>query len=198
MDKLPLVRYWTSDSLDEDDAILSPTSKLTWQERWRDNIQRYRLSPNYVGFCVFMVLWCLTIESYCIWMHVKGHELESWVSVFVFVSDIAVVLFIVVETSSDMIVCGIKEYWRNWWNVADFIICAFCVISLGLEILRQSYHLDDVLSISLLILRYVAQGTRVVWLLRNAQRAQAQLDVVDDTEIIMPGYGTNGTPPMPR
>ena len=64
------------------------------------------------------------------------------------------------------------------------------VVGLCLDIMRHAYRLDDVFSLTLLILRYCAQGLRVVWLLRNAQRAQEQLLAVEDTKIIMPGYGS--------
>merc|ERR1719343_521150 len=92
-----------------------------------------------------------------------------------------------------MIVMGSQAYWQCWWHISDFAICGICISCLAFDLSRRVYEwqVDDYISIGLLIFRYIAQAIRVVWLFRNAQRAQAELATVDDTQIMLPSPRSN-------
>jgi hypothetical protein len=140
------------------------------------------------------------LACYSLYVHYRkpGHELSNeWF----LASDIAIMMFILFETFADMIVMSCAEYWSSLWHILDFCIVVVCIAMIFVEFTNKdnTREHDGQLGMALLVMRYSVQGLRVVWLMRNAQRAKENAEVVDETAIIMPGRpslhgGPNQTP----
>jgi len=179
---------------DERSPLVPHSASFTFVERLRDSIRRHRLNSVYVGFCVMITLMCLGLVAYSLFFLRDKGELARYPNALWFLlAEALITLIIFVETGADMVVYGCKEYWQNPWHVLDFIICVVCLASLVVDVIfwANVIQISEYFGVFLLILRYVAQGTRVMRLLRNAQKAKAERDAVDATFVVMPAAGVS-------
>eukprot|EP00929_Paragymnodinium_shiwhaense_P014038 TRINITY_DN121908_c0_g1_i1.p1 TRINITY_DN121908_c0_g1~~TRINITY_DN121908_c0_g1_i1.p1 ORF type:complete len:210 (+),score=23.77 TRINITY_DN121908_c0_g1_i1:169-798(+) len=178
---------------DESSPLLGETTTLSTRDWLKACISEWRLSACYVTFCVIVALWCLVLACFMVATHERQHEYKPNPPWFI-ASDSVIMVFIIVEVFCDMIVLPPEEFWGSLWHLFDLFVCIFCVLTFGIDYATDygsatiAAHHDDIefMSFPLFLVRYMAQGFRMVLMLRTAQRAKSAADLVDDTPVIMP------------
>lgn len=175
---------------EDEDRPLRASLSLSLTERLRDNIRRLRLSNFYVAVCAFFSFICTGLLLHSIFSRQGFGQPRP---MLMFVSEALITVLIVAETFADMVLYGCREYWRNGWHVFDFVVCFICVASLAADVIPwiPVIKVSAMVGFPLLIIRYMAQTVRILRLLKNAGKAKAEMDVVDETSIILPSSRIN-------
>jgi len=107
-----------------------------------------------------------------IWM-LLGNEHGQWWFVLL---EVLVTAVIVVEVVAQMIAYN-QDFWDDGWNVLDFIVMILCVGSFVVYAfdVDSGKNGNDVPALVVLGIRYVAQGMRLMSLVRRAQKTQERL-----------------------
>lgn len=183
----------TGSNADEHTRLLGDdTTRLTLRDELKALVCQLRLSASYVVFCMLMAVWCLVLVCYTVATHYQQHQKNPNPRWFV-VSDAIIMAFIIFEVACDMIVAPCEEFWSSPWHLFDLFVCLFCLFVFGMDYytdygsatIAAHHHEVEIMSFPLFILRYMAQGFRIVSIMHNAKRAKLEADLVEETPIIM-------------
>eukprot|EP00929_Paragymnodinium_shiwhaense_P068588 TRINITY_DN34522_c0_g1_i1.p1 TRINITY_DN34522_c0_g1~~TRINITY_DN34522_c0_g1_i1.p1 ORF type:complete len:184 (-),score=44.62 TRINITY_DN34522_c0_g1_i1:34-585(-) len=169
---------------DETTALLAPSPRdLTVHEWLRDELQRFRLTSCYVCYCIAMSLCCLVLLGLTV---VDFRDGKQDGSPRMRMCDQILTIAIVSETLMNMVVLGCRRFWMSAWFIFDGLVCAVCLWCVLQDVWSKPTEEAESISRGGMVLRYVAQASRVVWLLRNAQAAKTQQQAVEETEVVLP------------
>mmetsp|Transcript_89879 Transcript_89879/g.141930 ORF Transcript_89879/g.141930 Transcript_89879/m.141930 type:complete len:189 (+) Transcript_89879:78-644(+) len=160
---------------------------LSVLDRLRYFIKSKRLTRWYVSWCIFNALLCIGLILYALAAR-KGRLDHYPRNGWFLTAEALITLFISFETVSDMIVYGCEDYWQDPWHVFDFLVCILCLVGLVIDYIHWYFYMqiDDYISVGLLIVRYIVQSCRVVRVLRQANQAVLDNQVVEETPISLP------------
>jgi len=130
-------------------------------------------SSGYYALCLIMI----AVSTFLIiWMAVGDTDSHWW---FVLL-EVLVTLVIVIEVIVQM-VADQREFWHNGWNVLDFIVMLLCVGSFVIYVFVRDRRQagDDSAALIVLVIRYIAQGLRVVALMSRANQIRARAEAQD-------------------
>uniref|UniRef100_A0A7S1A8C0 Ion transport domain-containing protein n=1 Tax=Noctiluca scintillans TaxID=2966 RepID=A0A7S1A8C0_NOCSC len=171
----------------ETTPLFADTNSLPLNDRMRHVIQQHRLRRAYVAFCIGMTLYCFILIVCSGLAHYQKFGFDPHTP-WLILGEAVVTIFICTETLADMILCGFRLYWSDWWHRFDVCVSVICLAGLALDFIKSSRNmkLDDYVSMSLLVARYLIQLARIFRVVRSAQIAKARRDAVDDTPIVLP------------
>lgn len=132
-----------------------------------------------LSLSVLLLVWVVLEADYPL-----EHRVKFWVFVL---ADSAVTLFVVLEVVIRALASGgCRFFCMNPWNLLDVAVAVLCITTIFLHVLGPTAVLEDEVEVGVLCLRYAAQITRLLVLVRHLgrmQRAQArELDVHMDAD----------------
>ena len=140
---------------------------------------RIYFSKLYIVFYLFMIL--LNVVSISIIL--TSYKMYSYkISPGLIVLEIIINLLLVLEISIRFLSQG-ENFWKSWWNTLDMLITILCLFSVfALIILPAEDEIEEVFATTLVGLRYIMQGLRIVLLIRAGRASQIR-HTFDVTEI---------------
>jgi hypothetical protein len=160
------------------------TSKLlrtSCSERCRIVATRVRNT----GTCLVVYLVSLLLNLFVlVWELAGGERRNHWVMISV---EVVINTLLLLEVATGLISLG-KQYFSTWQNRVDFVVTVFCVlffIVLLIEEEEKASYAEDtavsVIDVTLLILRYVIQLGRLIFIAVRGHRTSQFLQQEDVT-----------------
>jgi len=152
------------------------------EDEWAQIVAvRILSSTGYYVLCILMVFLSTFL---IIWMASGQNDTTWWFVLLEVIVTVTIVAEVAVQMASQR-ACSTKEYWSSWWNIVDVAVMFLCIASFLVYIMVDSpssraEKKDDVVTFAALIIRYIAQGLRLLSLVIGARKMHAIQRVQED------------------
>jgi len=144
---------------------------MTVDEQMKVFAVRILSSTGYYVLCFAMI----AVSTFLIvWLAAGDTESHWWFVLLEVIVTVTIVLEVALQICADG-----KAYWESVWNIFDFIVMLLCIASFMVYLFEQNQGQkgDDTAALTVLTIRYVAQGLRVIALVRRAKQSQDRENV---------------------